>query len=54
MKTGSRGTPMNYFIVVPVWRSMKRALLRLHEKDDIENGWANIKVRNKSSSVERY
>ena len=32
MKTGSRGIPLNYFIGIPVWRSMKRAILTLHEK----------------------
>ena len=54
MKTGFWGTPMNCSIVVPVWSSMKYAILTLHEKDNIENKWPNITVRNKNSSVERY
>ena len=54
MKTESWGIPLNYSIVVPVWRSMKRAILTLHEKYNIKNKWSNIRVRNKSTSTERY
>ena len=48
MKTKSRGIPLNYSIVVPVWRSMKHAILMLHEKYNSKNKWPNIQVRNKS------
>ena len=47
MKTGSRGIPLNYSIVFPVWCSMKCAILMLHEKYNIKNKWPNIWVRNK-------
>ena len=42
MKTGSRGISLNYSIVVPVRRSMKRSILTLHEKYNIKNKLPNI------------
>ena len=53
MKTGPRGIPLNFSVVIPAWRSMERAILTLYEKHNIENKWPNIRVRNKSTSVER-
>ena len=32
---------------------MKRAIMTLHEKHNTENKWPNIRVRNKSTNVER-
>ena len=54
MKTGSPGIPLNCSIVVPICRSIKRALMTFHEKQNIRNKWPNIQVRNKRASVERY
>ena len=54
MKTGSLGIPLNSSIVVPICRSIKRALMTFHEKQNIRNKWPNIQVRNKRASVERY
>ena len=45
MKTGSWGIPLNYSIVVPI--------LTLYEKHNIEKKGPNIRVQNKSTSVER-
>ena len=53
MKTESRGISQNCSIAVPVWPSIKRAVLTLHEKGNNENKWLNIRARNKSKSVER-
>ena len=33
---------------------MKHAILTLHEKHNIKGKWPNIRVRNKSTSVEKY
>ena len=52
MKTGSWEIPLNCSIIIPVWRSMKRDILMLHEKHNIENKWLD-RVRNKSTSIER-
>ena len=54
MKTEFKGIPLNCSIAVPVWHSIKRATMMLHEKHDIENKWPNIPVENKSRSIERY
>ena len=54
MKTGSLGIPLNCSIVVPICRSIKRALMMFHEKHNIENKWPNIQIRNKSTSIEIY
>ena len=51
MKTRSRGTPLNYSIVVPVWCSMKRAVLTIHEKYNIKNKWPNIEYEIKVQAL---
>ena len=42
MKTGSWGIPLNYSTVVPVSRSLKSAILTLHQEYNIKNKWPNI------------
>ena len=54
MKTRSSGIPLNCYIVTPICRSIKRALMTFHEKHNIENKWPNIQIRNKGTCVERY
>ena len=54
MKTGSPGIPLNCSIVIPICRSIKRALMMFYQKHNIENKWPNIQVQNKSTSTERY
>ena len=54
MKTGSQDIPLNCSLVVPICRSIKRALITFYEKRNIENKWPNIQVQSKSTSNERY
>ena len=54
MTAGSRAIPLNYSIAVPVWHYMKRAILTLYEKHNIENKGPDIRVPNKSASIERW
>ena len=51
MKTRSSGIPLNCYIVTPICRSIKRALMTFHEKHNIENKWPNIKYEIKVQAL---
>ena len=57
MNSESWGIPLNGSIVAPVWRSMKRAIVTLHEKHNIQTFKYEIKeqaLKNTSRMKPRY